>query len=263
MSVESNSYILENEEKLEILASNAIKSLVEKFKNIQVEGRDIPCPFWMNFDYLYEGTPLYKGFLRGGKLSPEEVKNSLNNLVVQNSLDIKNASLQEIISLMISNGIGVDCSGFAYQCLREVYLVLGGTSENFEKKVVNAQTYHSGITKVGVSDLSSSVNSLGVNRLSQIKPGDFIVKGRHIVVIIDTCDQIINCVHASNEILTPGIHEFDILIREPDLSIFDQEWQEFDLNGKPYSETLKDSIKPGDGIRRLRIIQDLYRSLIT
>jgi hypothetical protein len=242
-------------------ASNKVRSELERFvsefTNIRLKDRRINCPFWMNKDPFYKGTGYYKYFAKGGKRSAKEIEKLIAKKAALQKLDLGKASDYELNLFFLRNGIGVDCSGFVYQCLRQVYRTLGG--RGFDKKVSNSRTGDKGIRRVGVLDLASSQNSRRVEKLDEIRPGDFIIAGAsHSVIIIRKFPGFLEVAHANNAIREAGVHRFRIKITDPKGQIFDQEWQETSYDGLPYLESLKRKLKRRDGVRRLKIIERLY-----
>ncbi len=237
--------------------SSAISDLINDFENLNVEGRVVRAQFWMNGDELTQN----RSYQKGGKLSPQELEGSISESAKKLGFNVKDATTPEINKFMIDNGIGIDCSGLSYQCLREAYGVLGGSG--YEDKVKNDKG-EGGITKINTGRFASDEMSRVVESIEDIKPGDFIIASRHIILVMDKKDNILNCVHVTNEVRDPGVHEFDIKILDSSGSIFDQDWSEHSTSGDKYIEILKKQIDANksinSGIRRLRLIDQLYQA---
>jgi len=236
----------------------AIESLIDHYKKIIINGRTVACPFWMNYDYVYKDTPYYKYFPKGGKRSPDEIRDLIVDKLNSTGFDIVHASEEQIGLFFLENGVGVDCSGLVYQCLKKAYITLGGS--DFKKSIFGVYGEPKVVSRIGVKDLILPVNSFPVSDVTLVRPADFINFGHtHCIAIINRIDDKISCVHASNEILDSGIHEFSITITNPSESIFHQHWEEYSMDGVPYNEGLLMRVKVDDGVKRLRIIEELYR----
>lgn len=238
--------------------SEALEKLVGKFMHITVGKRNLRCPFWMNYDPLYKSSQYFRYFALGGKRTPGQIERLVQERAEKEGLDLGKSTDYQIAVFFLRNGIGIDCSGFVYQCLRQVNKTLGGV--DFKSRIINRKTKNVGIRKVGVLDLASSKNSIPIKGLENIRPGDYIIKGSsHSVIIIKKTKSLIKAAHSSNEIKESGVHSFNIKINKPKLHIFDQEWQEITSDGLPYLVSLKKSLRKSDGVRRLKIIDVLYK----
>ena len=241
--------------KPEEIVSKKLIEFADQFLNMSLGNHIIRCPFWMNWDYLYKGTDLYRFVPGGGKMSPQEIEQQAILKAREQSFRLKEASLDELHCFILENGIGVDCSGLVYQGLKCAYQALGGS--DFENKVIGVDG-QTGITKIRVKALGSDINSFEINRLMEIKPVDFIVVGEsHSILIIQRLANYIFCLHASNEIKDSGVNFFPIKITDYKRGIFRQLWQEYSDDGKLYNEGRLLEVNCG-GIRRLRIIEEAY-----
>ncbi len=203
---------------------NQLLLLQERFMNIKIGNKSIRCPFFMNNDPLYLNTKHYQSVPKGGKLTPEEIETKILQLAEKNNVNLDMLTQEQLNEFLLTNGIGVDCSGLIYQFLKQTYLALGGTAENFEKSITN-ESGQTGITKIGTQQLLSENNSCPIEDLSQIKPGDFIIRlGNyyHSVIIVSVNSRTLNCLHASNEIKNSGVNPFRIKIIDYGKSIFCQ-----------------------------------------
>lgn len=276
-------------DKIEI-AQATVEGIVNQFINLRLPGRTQPlrCPYWMNFNPVLKASgkeDLYRGVAGGGKMSPDNVVNGIVDSAGRANLNLAVCQNAEIVDLCVTNAIGVDCSGFAYQCLWAVYSSFG--SKDFTDKVVSLEG-KTGISKVGVKDLQSNLVSDNVPTTENILPCDLIFKGSHVFVVVSHQDEKIVCANSSNVYLPLGVCCFDIMITKPNQDIFSQDWMVSADVSMYASETLRKlglseeqiarlerlrsgrSIigfsdylifappKPEDGVRRLKVIDELY-----
>lgn len=246
-----------NEQRVQLnkVVSGAITDLTKDFQNLNVNGRSIQTPFWMNKDYVYEGQRYYKYFPKGGKMSPRELETRIAEVSANEKFDLSGASEDELSELLLSNGIGLDCSGFTYQSLKKAYEALGG--EGFEDKVKGDNNL-TGISKVGSRHFAKDENSFPVTDIDDVRPGDFIAAGRHLVVIIERENDSIKVAHITNMVQNPKLHTFGIHIKDLKQSVFDQVWDEATKVGTPYVDELRHQLDGQSGIRRLHIMDEVY-----
>jgi hypothetical protein len=231
--------------------ADALNTLKNRFLQIHVGSRYIPCPFFMNHDYLYKGTPHYQTFPGGGKLTPDEIETHVKECATQEEIRLDTLNPEQLTTFFLHRGIGVDCSGLVYQCLQRAFMATH--RQPFESVLTNIQGAF-GITKIGVSELQLPHNSYVIDDIRTIQPADFITFGiSHCIAIIDVSDRIIHCLHASNEIAASGVHPFDIRILDPNASLAHQHWNEHTMDGKPYDEFLH-TRKNKPIIRRLHVL---------
>ena len=261
MSVE----VLDEEIKLaynpEQIAFESALSLTEKFLNLEVESIVLRTSYWMNHDPGLQGSEYYQTFPQGGKRSPEEIINLIETAIHDKGVDISGLNEDELRRFMWEKGIGVDCSGFAYQVCREVFVSLGG--HDFDSVVIGRELEERGITKTAARDLTDSKNSFPIPNVNHVMPGDLIrcKGGRHVIVFLGINDSQMECVHSSDAVATPGVSRFLIAVTNPMGTIFEQEWGETRKGGRPYVDVLKEKYEDGDGIWRLNIINNLYSNL--
>lgn len=234
------------------------KVIAEKFLRIPVGNRFINCPFFMNNDPDWKDTPYYFSVPRGGKMTPEEVTEKLSGAVRDSEFDADNSSLKNLRMFMRKNGIGVDCSGLTYQVLKYIYENSGGSI--FEEKVIGAQSNFRGVTKTNSDSLTSLKNSNLVAGIEDIKPGDIIRGhgGHHSIVIFGCERNLLRCIHSSDGTSALGVSAFEINLIDLKHDIFHQDWSEVNNRGIKYNKRLLSKFKDGDGVWRLRIMQELY-----
>lgn len=244
----------------ETVVTDSLLSLKERFMNIAVGSRFIPCPFFMNNDPRYKETMYFQSFSKGGKLTPDEIEDKIIKTAIANQISPDELNPDQLKEFLLFYGIGIDCSGFVYQFLKQAYQTLGG--KNFEEKIVN-EDGKTGITKIGAKQLLLDNNSYPVENIKSIKPADFVIEhspysSSHSVVIANITGSVLNCIHATNEIQNSGVHPFDIRITNPFGSISEQNWEENLADGTSYDKYIQRSPLKRY-VRRLKIIDNLYK----
>jgi len=244
--LETSRRILAKENAIEIARLSA-ETLVNKFENLEIGGKIVKAPYWKNFKSGFEGTCLYY-VPKGGKLSPQEIVDITVAKASEQGQDLNFLSGEQLGYFMRSNGVGVDCSGFAYQISRTIYESLGGV--DFDHKIIGKDGAV-GITRVNAWALTSEPNSFRVEKLTDIKPGDLIRSfgGSHAVVVLGLSSGKIQCVHPY-ETGENGVQRFNVTIEYPSADIFNQKWDEME------EPILK--IDSNDGVWRLKILEGVY-----
>src|SRR5258708_39801608 len=96
-------------------AAQAAFAVLYGFSQLQIGGKVIACPYWMNFDTDLMDSPFYRAVPKGGKLTSAEVVEQVHSMASQQKFDLASANDEQIRMFMRQNAIGVDCSGFSYQ----------------------------------------------------------------------------------------------------------------------------------------------------
>lgn len=246
-----------------ISSASAAMTLTNRFMELTIAGQLVGTPYWMNKNPLLVDTPYYQAVSKGGKLSPEEIVQSVFTRSTSTNVDLASHSRDEIRKFMLENAIGVDCSGFTYQVVREIYSALGGNG--FDEKVIGAEPHFRGITKTAARDLTDTKNSVMINEIRQAMPGDMIrcQEGRHIIVIISNNGDTVTCAHSrfsSNRHNTNGVVTFTVDVVDPMLDIAKQRWNEYLNDGSNYLEWLKDNYDTPT-LWRLKILDEIYKEI--
>lgn len=241
----------------EVKAGEAGLKMVNEFMNIQIGKHKVSASFWMNNDPDLKNTEMFKAVPNGGKMSPSGIAKMSIKVLDEKNLISENMSDDQIRFFNRQNCIGVDCSGFSYQLVKHIYEEIGGI--DFDQKIVGVNNLH-GITKVNSDFLTNDFNSMSITDVNQIKSGDLIrgMGGIHSLVVASRNGDWIRCAHSSDGVPAVGVSTFDIHIIKKDGGILDQYWSERNSNGIYFNERLRDKSKPGDGIRRLTIMQEQY-----
>ena len=234
---------------------DAGKRLTQRFLLLDILGRNIVAPYWMNNDPSSVDTYLYKSVSKGGKLTPEEIESQTILKAEEASLSLRALSYDQLRSFMQSNAIGIDCSGFAYQITEAMYSAAGGI--DFQSKVKGRNEGDFGIRRTGASDLTSPKNSLTVNSTKDIMAGDLIrcMSGTHVIVVLSKTDSEVFCAHASGTF--DGVCTFKIEITDSSKGIFNQNWSLFIDGRRNYLGTALKRMGEGDGVWRLQVMSDI------
>lgn len=224
-------------------AQSSAEAIVRKFENLEIGGKTITAPYWKNFRPGLKGTSLYY-VVKGGKLSPSEIVDSTVAKARERGLNLEMLNTQQLLYFMKLEGIGVDCSGFAYQIVRAAYEGLGG--KEFDNKIAGLDGT-TGISRVNAKALTSRPNSFKIDNLADIKPGDLIRSfgGSHAIVVIGQSSGTIRCAH-SYESGRDGVQRFNISIQNPSPDIFHQNWDAIEEPIERYDSQ--------DGLWRLKIL---------
>ena len=180
--------------------------------------------------------------------------------------DLDTAQIRE---LMITEGIGVDCSGLAGRILDALVKERVGKSiaQCLQPVQING---HSPLRRIifrfrplqniDVLTLTSEMNCISVT-LSDLRPGDLIRTrgGKHVLLIteIERHDNRIMSfayVHSSGQFGDQsGVREGKVVITNVDGNLGDQDWQEVWEGRKPALEGWREE-REKNGIHRLRAL---------
>ncbi|MDP3888698.1 MAG: hypothetical protein Q8Q24_01500 [bacterium] len=223
---------------------STLKNFLDQYFNFEIAGKKVTLPYWMN----KLGKEIYGP--HGGKGTPEEIRSDTLEAAEKENKDLEKMPLEEIYSFMKQNRIGLDCSGFAYQILNFLDLEKGGDGISNSVAGVNGM----GITKTNADALTNGINSVQVENLKEVRPGDLIRMdgGRHVMVIVDTNSKEIIYAHISASTKKEGPHLAKINIINPDGGIEKQNWEELSKDNRNYRDFAL-RLNLGDGIRRLKI----------
>ena len=192
-----------------ILITKQIYAFVKQYTQMEINGKKVHCPYWMN--KITAERKIIRGF-QDGKGKAEDIKNEIAKLLVQTN---KVTPPQLLIrKLSKSKRIGIDCSGFVYRVLEElVRLKYQGTNLNSLEDL-----FTGGVTRTNADRLTSYEFSVPIKKVAQIRLGDMIrlQKGRHIALILEVKKKEIIYCHASQQSTKiKGAHLSKIIIKNP------------------------------------------------
>ncbi len=242
---------------IEVRANLVGEVIAHRFTRVEIGSRYINAPFWMNKDSDWGKSLMFGAHYHGGKLSYVEVKRQAQQLFEERGIKVGHFSDSFLNYFLRLNHIGVDCSGLTYQVTKFIYQSLGGI--DFENKVVGIDS-SVGIARVNSNFLTNSTNSIDVPESINAKPGDIIraLGGKHSLTVISKFGNKLRCVHTSDFVPAMGSSIFGIEITNPRGHIFDQEWSEVNIKGMKYNHRLIEGYRPGDGLKRLKVMEELY-----
>ena len=194
-------------------------------------------PYWKNV--LDKDGKIIKEGAFAGKGTPQEIDYVTSCLAYEKTIDLKTLSDKEIRQLQRDNNIGVDCSGYVYNLL-DAFATDIGLPGIYYKLVGNWR----GITRLGARSVSATnyadpINSNKVDKLSEVKTGDYIVligkdgQGHVLFILENNLDHLL-CTHSSPETSNPFIHTFKIVVKDSSKKIEEQDWQETLQTGENY-----------------------------
>ncbi|OGH69464.1 MAG: hypothetical protein A2754_00815 [Candidatus Magasanikbacteria bacterium RIFCSPHIGHO2_01_FULL_47_8] len=186
-------------------------------------------------------------------------------------------SAEDIRRFLIDHNIGIECSGFVTQVLRQEYLATKGF--DFTKKI-----YITSPTKIfrwliaklrpveniSVKTYADNKNTKKIldstkHNYNDIEPGDLIVmldtgpnnKRNHIALVTSKNDRTINYVHArawsSEGKYDHGVTAGKIVITAPEKNLLEQEWIEKDRAGETNETYLEAKQAKVLEIRRIKL----------
>lgn len=219
--------------------------VIEGYKSFRVGDAVAPIPYFNN---KIAGTRFGERG-RVGKGSPRDISDELDIIFHHNRVD-KGALTSEVLAkALCDNGLGIDCSAFAYYILDAESRARGFGSLNKRLTFINGGnpvakmlSYLHPVKNCDVRTLASDVNSRVVP-LSDAKPGDMVTmiggtdgpNRNHILVIHEAVyeDGVPKRLAYSHSIAYPedgrygtGVKQGRIDIAYPSQSILDQAWSE-------------------------------------
>lgn len=201
-------------------------------------GKKVPTPYRINIPPLEHPA-------RQGKSSPQTLVKQTKEDAKREGFDLKKATAFEIRTFMKRNNLGIDCSGFAYRLLNHL------VSEVKGKNLEDFGLPHVGRTNV--EKLTSEDFAVPIDELIEIKPGDLIRVGSskkisHCLLVIEVKPDKVIYAHSNEDTTLYGVHQGQIKITNPYISIEKQDWEE-DYLIKDFRPDL------GDGMKRLKALQ--------
>ena len=242
------------------------KKVINEFTNLPIAGKKIVSPYFIN-------TKSQRGGLRvlSGKGDPGEIAREVKVQSQLKGIDLNKLNESDIRNFMITNHIGIECSGFVVHVLnywlrmngkRPLIKYLKFENSNLINKVKRTLRP---VEQISANTITSHLNCTKIHKLSDIRPGDLIrSKGQrknshHILLISEVTfeDDIlkeIEYVHSirgyENE---NGIRYGKILVNNPDDDIQNQTWTEIKNDRNWTYEGFTNQLED-NGVRRLKRI---------
>ena len=202
-----------------------------------------------------------------GKGTPTEIISELNHAASERNQVLGLLSTDQVIKFMKAEGIGVDCSGLAFDLLSP--LVKEKTGHNLAFYIIrypgimgilDKMFYgFKRIRRISADILTNELNTIPIDAVGDALPGDLLrlstltSKHKHVGVIVEITSEKLVYAHSSRYTEEAGPHLSQIQIKKPDKGLGDQAWLEKTNRGDPYRDL---AFKPelGDGIRRLKCL---------
>lgn len=235
------------------LSPNALK-LIDKYFNLPFDVAEIRCPYFNNAKV--GGRAQLR--VLAGKGTPQEIVDEAKIISMQYKKGIFDKDghcclhmhseaehIGCIRQFLIDNNLGVDCSGFISHVLIAHFLETKGVDLRKKMFITSPRNFFRWIIsklrpveQMSVAVYDNPRNSVAVNAMSELKPGDLIIMLKtgprrtrnHMLLVIENSGGMINYVHArawsSEGQYSHGVTKGQIKIIKPEAGLLDQEWIE-------------------------------------
>lgn len=209
---------------------------------------------YLGFPYarnVWKDNVLIKEAVFGGKGTWLDLEYATTCAANLENISLSTLSPQQIYNLRKRHHIGIDCSGLTYHLADYWDRLNGGGGILFKVFSSNANLGKYGVRSLSARELCRPHNASPVSKLSDIRPGDFILldSGKHIVFIVQASVTKIIYVNSSSRTATRPVHLSQILINDPQSSLEEQLWSDLTLTNQPYPSIYHP--ESGDGVFRL------------
>ena len=220
---------------------------------------------YKNVPYFNNKTTARRGGLRVevGKGSPKEIYDEVKDLSILQKVDVKNFTQEEIKKFMVSNNIGIDCSGLAFYILNEESVSRGKGSLSRHLRFQRFLARFRPVENINVLVFSDNKNSKIIS-IQDAQVGDIItmvgdVERNHILIIhqIEYQNSIPITLHYTHSVAWPtdgefghGMHQGKIEIVDTKKPITEQRWIELDKTGEENYTHMR-ALKSTTELRRL------------
>jgi hypothetical protein len=249
--------------------SDQSQKLISSYLHLPFSNQDVSCPYFNN---RRKGL---RGSLRVliGKGTPDDIVDEAKIISLKKRIDLEKLSSADLKKFLVDNNLGVDCSALVYHILDAEMKARGLKSINnylkfskIKNPLRNLLVRFRPVESAGVKTFADPLNSTVV-KLPNIQPGDFIVMlntgvnhdRNHILLIFNIQYPIINYLHSlqwsTDGKYNHGVREGRIEIIDPNKSILEQRWVEYNKTGAE-NETLNHAKSASSlEIRRLTALQ--------
>ncbi|MBI2037354.1 MAG: hypothetical protein HYT15_00255 [Candidatus Magasanikbacteria bacterium] len=217
------------------------EEVITNYLNLPFPTQDVRCPYFNNARIGQRGQ--LKVLI--GKGTPREILEEARIIATQYKQDIfAFTDPEQIRKFLIEHCLGIDCSGFITNVLKEEYAAKGTdlAKRIFITPKTNVLRWLISrlrpVEQIGVNVYAHDKNTEIIYNLSEIKAGDLIVMLKtgpnknhdHILLITETNGNVIQYAHArawsSEGRYGHGVAAGTITLTEPDKSILYQTWEE-------------------------------------
>lgn len=237
-----------------IQKSPAIEKLLDRYLNLDIAGKKIRCPYWMNI--IHPGLGHRKIFgPYGGKGKPHQIIQATLDTAKMDGIPLEGMSSWQVRKLMENNRIGIDCSGLAYWLLDALDRQKGGNG--LEDDILGVKGRF--LIRANVEMLTNDEVTMPIEKIAEVEIGDMIRLhgGKHLAVVIrikkirEKVRELVYA-HSTNFTWFKGIHTGRILVKDLGKDLSNQTWLEKTRKGENYGKKCFWPEK-GDGIRRLKV----------
>jgi len=248
------------------------KLVISEYFNLPIGGKKIKSPYFMNIRKQRAGLRVLVG-----KGKAEEIVREVQVLAKVKKINLNELSDDQIRKFMISQDLGVDCSGFVTHILnfwlhqtgkKPLIHYLQFPDNSLIKKL---KCKLRPVENIGANLLTGNLNCDKITDLNDIKPGDLVrLKGRqknsHHVMIVSKVtleDNVIKSFEYTESTRDygddNGIRIGTVIITNPDGELKDQNWTDIDPQTNR-NWTHENLLKEYDdnGIRRLKNVELIF-----
>lgn len=242
------------------MKSEILNKTLQTYLNFEYQGRRIPLPYVLRFKpWDFRSTC--------GKGTPSEIISELNHAASEKNQVLGLLSTDQVVKFMKAEGIGVDCSGLAYNLLSP--LVKEQTGHNMSFYITRYPGLIGALDKmfygfkrirrISADILTNDLNTVPIDVVGDALPGDLLrlstptTKHKHVAVIVEVTSDKLVYAHSSRYTEEAGPHLSEIQINYPEKGLDDQTWLEKTNRGDSYRD-LAFKMHEGDGIRRLKCL---------
>lgn len=247
--------------------------VIDEYNSLNIEGHKVVAPYFMNIRKQRGGLRVLVG-----KGDPGEIEREVKVWAQLKGIDLTKMTPVQIRDFMITQNIGIDCSGFVVHVLN-YWLRSQGDKPlinylMFKKQKLIDKLKHKlrPVESIGANFLTNQDNCITITDLNKVLPGDFVrlkglQKNSHHILLIhqvvkeDKQVKQIEYVHSTSHFGKDcGIRYGKINIIDIKKPLEEQEWTETvdDKNWtyQGYINQLEDN-----GIRRLKNIKLKFSKL--
>jgi hypothetical protein len=220
-------------------------SVIDQYLHFKVGPAECSIPYFNNKTVRARAALS----VRVGKGNPKEILDEATALLFKNHVDMATLSGESLKKLLVDNGIGIDCSGFAYHILNaestergkgplKKYFHFIRTSGLIGKIFVSLRP----VKNTDVATFANDENSRAIS-LMDIQPGDIVTmlsgtdggERDHILVVsaVESEDNMPKKISYSHAVAYPedgvygsGVRQGEIEILNANGTITDQIWKE-------------------------------------
>jgi len=248
------------------------KIVIKEYLELPIGGKKIKSPYFMNIRKQRAGLRVLVG-----KGKAEEMKREIQVLAKIKKINLKELSSKKIRKFMMSQDIGIDCSGFVTHILNFWLHQTGKNSLINYLKFPNDSLISKlkrklrPVENIGANLLTSELNCTKITNLNNIRPGDLIrSKGKqrnsyHVLMIskvtlkdnqVKSFEYVESSANYGND---NGIRFGNVIITDPKSGLKEQNWTDIDpkTNRNWTHENLLKEYED-NGVRRLKAVSLEY-----